>query len=200
MTPERAAELVAWWVRLYTRNLPSPVAQRRIEELDADVADHLAHERASGTADRRIALSVLGRMVRGLPADASWRAHTIARHSTTKEPMKPSQPAHRSAIRVALVTAAVLLIPAVGMLFSDSWNWGVFDFVFAAVALAGAGMLLEFAARNPRSIALRVAAAAIGVAAIPLGYADDAPGLVLFGLLLILAAVALSVRTALRSE
>lgn len=26
MTPERAARLVAWWVRVYTRNLPAALA------------------------------------------------------------------------------------------------------------------------------------------------------------------------------
>jgi hypothetical protein len=45
-----------------------------------------------------------------------------------------------------------------------------------------------------------VAAVAVGVAAIAVGGADDAPGLVLFGLLLIVGTIALTVRTALRSE
>jgi hypothetical protein len=40
----------------------------------------------------------------------------------------------------------------------------------------------------------------IAVPAIVFGEADDAPGLVLFGGLLIVGAVALAVRTALRSE
>jgi hypothetical protein len=67
------AKLVAWWVRFYTRDLPTPIAQRRINEIDADLHDHIAHARAQGTSDRRIALSILSRMARGLPADASWR-------------------------------------------------------------------------------------------------------------------------------
>ena len=62
------------------------------------------------------------------------------------------------------------------------------------------GLLLELAARRPGSIVLRAAAVAIGVAAIVFGEADDAPGLVLFGGLLIVGTVALAVRTALRSE
>jgi hypothetical protein len=73
MTPEWAARLVARWVRLYTRGLPDATARRRIAELDADVHDHIAHERAAGTDERRIALDVLARMARGLPADALWR-------------------------------------------------------------------------------------------------------------------------------
>jgi hypothetical protein len=184
MTPERMAELVARWVRFYTRGLPAPIAERRIDELDADLHDHITHERAHGTEDRRIALSIAARMARGLPADAAWR-----RGATTMS---------KSVIRVAAVTAIVLLIPALAMLFTDGTDWGVFDFVFAGVLVAGTGMLLELAARKPRTVAYRVVAAAIGVAAIAFGEADDAPGLVLFGCLLILGAVALTVRTAVR--
>lgn len=73
MTPERAAGLVARWVRFYTRNLPSSTARRRTGEIDADLHDHIAHERACGTGERRIALSVLSRAARGLAADVSWR-------------------------------------------------------------------------------------------------------------------------------
>ena len=190
MTPERMAELVARWVRLYTRNLPQPIARRRIDEIDADLHDHTAHERARGTGDRRIALSIAVRMVRGLAADFAWRG-------TRKEAMNLNKTAY---VRVALVTALVLLVPLVGMLVSDEVDWGVFDFVFAGVLLAGTGLLLELAARKPRSLALRAAAVAIGVAAIALGEADDAPGLILFGGLLIAGTIALAVRTAVRSE
>ena len=189
MTPERMAGIVARWVRLYTRDLPAPIAERRIDEIDADLHDHIAHERAAGATDRRIAVSIAARMARGLPADVSWRA-------ARKEPDMTKS----AYVRVATVTGLVLLIPAVGMLISDEFAWGVFDFVFAAILLAGSGLLLELAVKNPGNIVLRVVAAAIGVAAIAFGNADDAPGLVLFGLLLIVGTVALSVRTALRSE
>jgi len=194
MTPERMAALVARWVRFYTRNLPSPTAERRIGEIDADLHDHVAHERAHGTEDRRIALGLAGRMVRGIAADVSWR-RTVARSSTRQEVKML-----RSALRVALVTACILLIPLVSMLVSDGAHWSVPDFIMAAVVLGGTGFLLEMLVKNPRSIAFRAAAVAIAIAAIVLGNADDAPGLVLFGCLLILGTVALSMRTALRSD
>jgi hypothetical protein len=196
MTPERMAELVTRWVRVYTRSLPAPIAERRVDEIDADLHDHIAHDRAHGTKDWRIALSIAARMVRGLAADASWRRQTIARHSTAQETMKIS----KSAVRVALATAFILLLPLVAMQFTDEVDWGVFDFVFAGVLLGGTGLLLELAVRKPRKIAYRATANAIAVAAIVLGEADDAPGLVLFGCLLILGMVALTVRTTLRSE
>jgi hypothetical protein len=199
MTPERMAGLVARWVRFYTRNLPAPIARRRIDEIDADLHDHIAHERAHGTEDRRIALSIAARMLRGLPADASWRRRMIAHSSTRKDLMKTSKSAYRSALRVALATAFILLLPLVAMQITDEVDWGVADFVFAGALLGGTGLLLELAARNPGKVVYRVATTAIGIAAILLGEADDAPGLVLFGGLLIVATVARAVRTAQRS-
>jgi hypothetical protein len=193
MTPERMAELVAGWVRFYTRNLPASTAERPIDEIDADLHDHIAHERAHGTDDGRIALGIAARMVRGMAADASWR-----RASTRTETRNMRKPATRSVLRVALVTAFVLLLLLVGMLVSDEVNWSVPDFVFAAALLTGTGLLLELAARKRAGLAPGALAGVVGVAAIALGEADDAPGLVLFGLLVIGGTVALTVRTAQR--
>jgi hypothetical protein len=190
MTPERMADLVARWVRFYTRNLPDTVAQRRIDEVDADLHDHIAHERANGTGDRRIAIGIAARMLRGLAADVSWRRAKATRGT-----------GYRPAVRVAIATAFVLLLPLVAMQFTDEVNWGVADFVIAGVLLGGTGLLLNaLAARKAGNIAYQAVATAIGVAAIVLGEADDAPGLMLFGGLLIAATVALAVRTAQRSE
>ena len=200
MTPERMAELVARWVRWYTRDLPPATAERRREEVDADLHDHIAHERDHGTPDRRIALSIAARMVRGMAADASWRSRTLARSTTRKDPTKMSTTTSRSVTRVALATAFVLMVPLVLMQFDDGTNWSVADFVFAGVLMVVAGTLLEVAVRRPGNVVLRIAAGVIGVAAVVLGESDDAPGLVGFGCLLIAAAIALSVRTALRSE
>jgi hypothetical protein len=199
MTPRRMAELVARWVRFYTRDLPAPIAQRRVDEIDADLHDHVAHERAAGSSERRIALSIASRMVRGLAADASWRRRAIARPPSPKEASKMSKPTYRSVVRVALVTSCVLLLPLVAMQFTDEVDWGVADFVLAGLLLGGTGLLLELAVRRPGNLVYRAAAAAIGVAAIVLGEADDAPGLMLFGFLLIIGTVALSLRTAQRS-
>ena len=138
MTPERAAELVARWVRFYTRELPTPIARRRVDEIGADLHDHIAQERARGTSDRHIALSILSRMARGLIADVSWRRRV--------RPLKGD-----------LMKSFPILAPVLGVV-------------------------------------------AIGVAAIVYGEADDAPGLVLLGILLIVGALAFGVTPALRSR
>lgn len=122
MTPERMAELVARWVQFYTRDLPAAIAQRRINEIDADLHDHIAHERAHGTSDRRIALSIVSRMVRGLAADASWRGRhakaTTVHPSPPEEAMNKHKTAYRSAVGVAVATAFILvwMVGAVGVI------------------------------------------------------------------------------------
>ena len=154
MTPERVVRLVGRWVRFYTRELPAPVAQRRVDEIGADLHDQIAHERACGTADRRIALSIVSRMVRGLAADASWRGHHHP--SNAKEAMNTN----RSAIGIVLAPASILLVPLLAMLFTDEMAWGVFDFVLAAVLLMGIGLVYALV-RNAGNLAYR---AAVGIA------------------------------------
>ena len=50
MTPERMAGLVARWVRFYTRNLPQPIAHRRIAEIDADLASQTTRPASCSSA------------------------------------------------------------------------------------------------------------------------------------------------------
>ncbi len=199
MTPERMAELVARWVHFYTRDLPAPVAQRRIDEIDADLHDHITHERANGISERRIARDIASRMLRGLAADVAWRgrqAEAAAHPSTVEETMKTSKPLFRSAVRVALGVALILSLPAVAMLFTDEVVWSLADFVLVGVLLTIIGVALELAVRRAGNLAIAIGIAALGVAAAVLGKADDAPGLVLLGLLLIASACALGVRRA----
>ena len=193
--------VVSLWARLYTRRLPEDDARRRVGELRADLHDHIEHERAQGTGERRIAGSVAGRMVRGMAADLSWRHARTHRRTTPEEHMRPISLARRSARRVAVMTLLILLVPAALMLVGDGTDWGVFDFVFAAALIAAAGLLIELVLHN-RGTAAYVAAGvagALGVAAMIAGEADDAPGLVGFGLLLVLGMVALTVRNVQRS-
>ncbi|HEX2149186.1 MAG TPA: hypothetical protein VHI31_03295 [Actinomycetota bacterium] len=138
MTPERTAELVQRWVRFYTRELPIPIAERRVDEMGSDLHDHIAHERAQGTGDLHIALSILSRMARGFPADVSWRRRI---ESLKGEHMK---------------RFANILIPVLGLI--------------------------------------------LGVPAMLYGNADDSPGLVLIGLLLIAGTFAFGLIPALRSK
>jgi hypothetical protein len=168
VTPERLARLVARWVRFYTRDLPPPVARRRVGEIDADLHDHVAHERARGAGERRIALGIASRMVRGLPADASWRRRQ-ARARKTRSLV-------RSAVRVALVTGFVLLIPLVAMRLTGEVAWSPFDFVAAGALVGGTGLVYELALRRAGNSAYRAAAGVALAAAVVLVWLVGAVG------------------------
>jgi hypothetical protein len=111
-----------------------------------------------------------------------------------------SQSVYRSAVRVALGVALVLSLPLIAMQFTDEVVWSLADFVLAGVLLATIGIALELALKKAGNRALAVGIAALGVAAGIAGQADDAPGLVLLGILLIASACALGLRTAQHSR
>jgi hypothetical protein len=173
MTPERVAELVARWVRFYTRDLAGPIAQRRIAEIDADLHDHIAQERAAGTSEPRIALEIGSRMIRGLAADAAWRGRQAKdKAAGTRSPV------HRSVVRVTLVTAFILLVPLVAMQFTGEVVWTVSDFLVAGALLGGTGLALDLALTKGGNVAYKAAAGVALVAAFLLIWINLAVGIV----------------------
>lgn len=193
MSPERITTLVSRWVRLYTAGLPAPVASRRREEIDADLADHLTHHRAVGVDDERIARSLASRAVRGALADVSWRHHEL-RIARPRKDRTMTTALTRPALRISAFVLAVLAIPAVGMVVSEDVDWGVFDFLLAGVLLAAIGACFEAAVRSRGTVVGGAAVAALGVAAALVGEADDAPGLILLGGLLVAGGAAIAYR------
>ncbi len=67
----------------------------------------------------------------------------------------------RNILRLAVITACLLLIPALGNRFIDGWNWDFTDFIFAGALLFGTGLAYELLASKGGTIAYR---AAIGLA------------------------------------
>ena len=114
--------------------------------------------------------------------------------------MKTSNTLYRSAVRVALGVAFILSLPFVAMLITDDVVWSLADFAVAGALLTTIGVALELAVKKAGNLATAIGIAAVGVAAAILGEADDAPGLVLLGILLIISASALGVRTAQHSR
>jgi uncharacterized membrane protein len=142
-------------------------------------------------------------MVRGLAADAAWRGHqakVAARPSTREETMKVSKAVSRSAVRVAIGVALILSLPLVAMLITDEVVWSLADFVLLALLLTIIGVAIELAVRRAGGLGTAIGIAALGVAAAFLGGADDAPGLVLLGLVLIATAFAIGLRTRARAD
>jgi hypothetical protein len=70
----------------------------------------------------------------------------------------------KSILRVAVVTAGILLVPLVAMQITDQVNWSAADFFVVGILLFGAGFALEFAVRRLRKPAHRaIAGLAIAV-------------------------------------
>jgi len=69
--------------------------------------------------------------------------------------------AYRAAVRPALATAFVLLLPLLAMQITDEVAWTLADFVFAGALIFGTGLAYELLARRAGNIAYR---AAVGVA------------------------------------
>jgi hypothetical protein len=74
--------------------------------------------------------------------------------------------------------------------------WTPVDFAAAGILLTVIGVAFELALRRSGGRATAIGVAVLGVAAALLGEADDAPGLVLLGILLFVSAVAIAVRVA----
>lgn len=170
MTPERMADLVRRWAQLYTRGLPAPVAERRRDELDADLADHVAHERAAGVVDRRIAAGIASRMVRGVLADAAWRDAVLTNHPwPATEVRRRGRAAYRRAVAlgVGAVLVLVWMVGALGII-GDSGDRA--DLMYAGVLAVGAvgSLVARFRPLGMARVLVAMALVQLGVAAIAL--------------------------------
>ena len=71
----------------------------------------------------------------------------------------PAKPAlGKSLLVVAVVTAAILMIPLVAMQFTSEVDWTGSDFVAAGILLAFTGLVLTFALRKVRTTRARIIA------------------------------------------
>lgn len=70
---ERAAGLAIRWVDCYTRRLPARVAEARVDELASDLWEQRHNAQEGDTSDVAVALSIVRRIVGGVPADLTWR-------------------------------------------------------------------------------------------------------------------------------
>jgi hypothetical protein len=178
--PALAGQLTRWWVALYSSGLPTPVGDRRRAELDSDLWEHQDAARALGQRPAATALAIAARLVRGIPADLSWRiqarrtARRVARRTAAglprrRRPRRPGLLALEATAVTVTVTAGWLV--AVEQLLRDGWiAGGGTAWLLAAAAAASLGGLagLLAAARGRPAWA----AAGLLVAAVaPTGFA-----------------------------
>lgn len=64
---------------------------------------------------------------------------------------------HNGHVRnIAIGTVSILMIPVIGMLVSDEWQWGVLDFVVMSILIFGTGLAYEFTSRKLTSSTSRI--------------------------------------------
>ena len=85
---------------------------------------------------------------------------------------------NKNIIRIALVTAFILLLPLLAMQFTDEVVWDLADFAVAGVLLFGAGLTYELVARKGGTIAYRAAVGVAVAAALLLVWMNLAVGLI----------------------
>ena len=191
MRAERMADLVARWVRFYTRDLPMPVALRRVEEIDGDLYDQIAHERATGSSDRRIAFGLLSRMVRGVGSDVSWRREQTVpatdRHATRGGPMTTRTIPYRFGFVVALGTALLLAwgVLAMGVIGAEGDPFDLLYIGVLAIGIVGAlvarfrpqGMARALLAMAAAQVVVTVVALLVGKHEVPVSSVTEIVGL-----------------------
>ena len=89
----------------------------------------------------------------------------------------PPRPLGRELRRVALATAALLLIPLVAMRFTDEVKWDGLDFAVAAMLLGGTGLAYVLVARRLGQRRQRIIVGALLLAALLLVWAQLAVGI-----------------------
>ena len=117
-----AASLTRWWVRQYTKGLPSEVRVARHAEIESDLWEHARDAADLGYGVDVTASQMLGRLLFGMPADLSWRSeqHRAVRHAETggKNVMggtvSMGKLAHRGFIGVAVLLGLMALSVGVG--------------------------------------------------------------------------------------
>ena len=150
-----------WYARL-VRLHSKPYHERFGEGMEQTFNDVL-RERAKGE--------------RGLFAYAVWMfADTSA--GILRENWRSILMPNKSILRIAVVTAFLLLLPLLAMQFTDRVVWDVADFIVAGVLLFGTGLTYELVARRMGSRAYRVALGVALAAALLLIWANLAVGLI----------------------
>ncbi|HEX4402461.1 MAG TPA: hypothetical protein VHZ98_14155 [Galbitalea sp.] len=106
----RAAARVSSWAEFYTFGLPDDVRNERLDEVRSDLHEQVTS--ADGhSSDRSLARRILGRSIRGIVADVSWRRDQL-RGLAPRPLSKPMR------VVVALAVAAGVAVSS--MLFVSS--------------------------------------------------------------------------------
>ncbi len=60
------------------------------------------------------------------------------------------------ATQLLIVVCCLLLVPVLGNIFSDSWHWGIFDYLILGMLLFSLGTIILFARRKITVLSIRL--------------------------------------------
>lgn len=92
--------------------------------------------------------------------------------------MKTGNTIYKAAVRIALATGIILLLPLLAMQFTDEVVWDMADFIAAGVLLFGTGLAYEMMARKGGTVAYRAAAGVALATAFLLFWVNGAVGII----------------------
>lgn len=144
----RAVALANGWTHWYTGWVGDEAGARRRAEIESDLWEQLADDRASHVVGTGVGASISWRVVAGMPADLAWMRHqrAIARGSSNREKESMMNAVVRQVGRwwwvvLALGIAAAYVAIAAGNLAEPGMPYmegTVFAFACAALIVAGA--------------------------------------------------------------
>ncbi len=164
---DRAAAIVRAWVGCYTIGLSAEIAMKRKELVEADLWDESREAEQVGVA-RSVARQRMGRLVRGIPADVSWRLERRHDNNPGRDQMRISKVELILLLGVVALCGAGMIPGLMAIIDPDptKWqSWGPYGMV-GGLALCVVGLVLAI----PRpSVGLTVALAgtALAMAAVP---------------------------------
>lgn len=132
------------WVARYTGGLPTEVGERRRLEIESDLYEQIQEMGTKG---------ILGRCLRGIPADVWWRVRTLLRHARQAE-RTPDMTPNRSrpwwvafvAIHI-VVTVVMAMIGVPNLVFGPSEDagarWALTGLAAFGVALMIVGLIIQ---------------------------------------------------------
>ena len=178
--------LIDAWTRVYTLGLPRIHRSRRLDLIRADVTDQMDDAIAAGSSAPSLAISLLSRCARGVPADLTWRlfdarrlpgeAPVIALERSATMAARPLNTGF-FAIATGLAWAAVLVIAIEPVTHSLSYAGGL----LTLVALTGWTLEARGAPNDEAAPSAWPLLLALGIVAIAGGlvFAEEQLGLLL---------------------
>lgn len=155
----RVDATVLAWCRWYTADLPHEVATERRAELASDLFEEREHSGARATG------SILGRAVRGIPADLAWRGARLRRAAMGAPrgtfPLAMPALAHLAAIALVAWGGFIVWRVVRGILIGD-WHGAAdvaeLSVVGLVLALVGSWLLMVARRRAFAGLVLAIAA------------------------------------------